>query len=302
MNALKNKNVKIAVTVLLSIALLYWGIEYLKGVNIFTPANFYYAKFESVDGLVEAAPVTVNGFKVGQIREIQYNFDENNVIVMLSMNKQMKIPVGSQVSIQSNITGAATLELQLSKNSTFLKVGDEIRGVNPPGLMDNVTDNVMPTVASILPKVDSIMTSLNTLLGSPHLAASVARLDAITAELAQSSRQLTMMMNSLNKSVPTVMTNVNGITSNLGDASGNINQFTTSLNKIPLDSTVNSLNKTVANLEQLSNQLNSPNSSLGLLLNDKSLYYDADHAITSLDSLLMDIKRNPKRYINIKVF
>lgn len=297
-----NKNVKIALTVIVSLGLLYWGIEYLKGINLFTPSNFYYAKFEKVDGLVEAAPVMVNGFQVGQVREISYDYEHNDIRVMLSMNKDLKIPEGSKVSVESNLTGASTLDLVLGSSKTFLKVGDEVKTEEQIGLMDKVTDNVLPTVAQILPKVDSIMASINTLLADPALTASVARLDLITADLAQSSRQLNQLVTQLNRSVPPMMNSVGDITTNLGSASGNINQLTTKLNQMPIDSTVQKLNATVDHMEQLTRNLNSPNSSLGLLLNDKSLYYDADHAITSLDSLLMDIKRNPKRYISIKVF
>ena len=98
------------------------------------------------------------------------------------------------------------------------------------------------------------------------------------------------------------MSNVNGITNNLTGASGNLTDFSASLKQMPLDSTINSLNATLANLQALSEQLNDKNSSLGKILNDRELYDNANHAIASLDSLLTDIKANPKRYINVKVF
>lgn len=302
MKSFLNKNVVIAITVIASMCLLYWGIEYLKGINIFKPANFYYAKFQKVDGLVEAAPITVNGFQVGQVREIKYDYDSNQISVMMSMNKDLKIPTGSSVAIESSLMGAATMSLHLSDNKSYYKVGDEIISYHPTGLMDKVSTEMMPQVTQILPKVDSIMGTVNGLVADPAVAASIARLDAITAELARSSQQLTLLMSNLNHSVPGVMNNVNGITNNLTGVTGNLNDVSHTLKTMPLDSTMNQINATIANLNGLSQQLNNPNSSLGMLLNDKTLYNNATHAIATLDSLLDDVKKNPKRYINVKVF
>lgn len=302
MKKLFNKNAKIALTIIVSLCLLYWGIEFLKGVNLFKPANFYIAKFDRVDGLIEATPVTVNGFQVGQVREITYDYSSNKITVMMSMNSNLRIPVGSSVAIQSGLLGSPSMVLTLADGQAYYKVGDEIPGVVPQGLMGKVKDEMLPDVAGILPKVDSIMGSVNSLVGDPALAAAIARLDEITAELSRSSHQLNMLLTSLNRSVPGVMSNVNGITSNLTGTTSNLNDFSMNLKSLPLDSTMAQVNATIANLNALSQQLNNPNSSLGMLLNDKQLYTNATNAVATLDSLLADIKKNPKRYINVKVF
>lgn len=302
MKSFFNKNVKIALTIIVSLALLYWGIEFLKGVNLFKPANFYYAKFDKVDGLIDAAPITVNGFQVGQVREIKYDYATNKISVMMSMNRDLKIPVGSSVSIQSGLIGSAGMELTLGDNKACYKVGDEIPSFVPQGLMDKVTSEVLPGVGGLIPKVDSIMTSVNGIVGNPALVAAVMRLDAITADLARSSQQLNTLLASVNKTVPGVMNNVNGITSNLTSTTSNLDEFSTTLKSMPLDSTMAQINATIANLNALSKQLNNPNSSLGMLINDKQLYTNATHAVASLDSLLEDVKKNPKRYINLHVF
>ena len=295
------KNVKIALTVLLGLVLLYWGINYLKGVNLLTPANHFYTEVESTDGLLEAAPITVNGFQVGQVREIKYDYEKNKITVMLAMNKEMKVPQGSTINMVSGLLGGASLVLNLG-GGPAMETGSYIPTTDVPGLMDNVKDNVVPMVSGMMPKVDSIVTSINMLAADPALAASLTRLDAITRQLQASAQQLTMLMNGLNRSVPGVMNNVNGITSNLTGASGNITDLSESLKQLPLDETLNKVNTTLANLQALSEQLNDKNSSLGKLMNDRELYDNANHAIASLDSLLTDVKQNPKRYINVKVF
>ena len=295
------KNVKIALTVLLGLVLLYWGINYLKGVNLLTPANHYYTEVESTDGLLEAAPITVNGFQVGQVREIKYDYEKNKITVMLAMNKEMKVPQGSTINMVSGLLGGASLVLNLGKGPA-METGSYIPTTDVPGLMDNVTENVVPVVSGMMPKVDSIVSNINLLTADPALAASLTRLDAITRQLQASAQQLTMLMNGLNRSVPGVLNNVNGITNNLTGASGNITDLSESLKQLPLDETMNKVNTTLANLQALSEQLNDKNSSLGKLMNDRELYDNANHAISSLDSLLNDVKANPKRYINVKVF
>lgn len=296
-----NKNVKIALTVLLGLVLLYWGINYLKGINLLTPSNHFYTELESTDGLLTAAPVTVNGYQVGQVREINYDYDKNKITVMLAMDKNMKVPEGSTLSMVSSLMGSKSMVLNMG-DGPALKNGSMIPISKVPGLMDNVSENIMPAINDVLPKVDSIMSNVNSLTGDPALAAALVRLDGITRQLQSSAQQLTILMNGLNRSIPGVMNNVSGITNNLSGASGNINDLSASLKQMPLDSTLNTLNATLANLKALSEQLNDKNSSLGKIMNDRELYDNANHAISSLDSLLMDIKANPKRYINVKVF
>ena len=108
-----SKEALIAITVIISLCILYFGIEYLKGINLFKPANFYYAKFEKVDGLAVSAPVTINGFQVGQVREINYDYEKNDISVLLSLNKDLRIPKESNVKLSVDMLGTAQLVLTL---------------------------------------------------------------------------------------------------------------------------------------------------------------------------------------------
>ena len=293
------KEVMIAVTVIISLCVLYFGIEYLKGINLFRPANFYYAKFERVTGLAVAAPVTINGFQVGQVREINYDYNDNQISVLLSLNKDLKIPKGSDVKLSVDMLGTAQLVMTLSDNTEYYNVGDEIPAGVMTGLMDALGDNLMPSVNKLLPKIDSILTNINNILANPALNNSVERLDGITADLKASSLQLSQLMN---RQVPSIMTNVHGITSNLNTTSANIKLVSEELKDMPLQQTVANANATMENLKALSENLNNKNSTLGMLMNDKALYKHLDDAVASLDTLLTDIQRNPKRYVTIKVF
>ncbi len=309
MNPTSKKNVLIGLTVVVSICILYWGIEYLKGINLLKPANFYYAKFEKVNGLTVASPVTVNGFKVGQVREITYDYDTNQISVELSFEKGLKIPDGSTITFSNELLGAAALQLNLGASKTYMEVGSVIPTQMQGGLMDKVGNDMMPALVSILPKVDSIVGSVNQILANPAIAASVTRCAAITRELAASSVQLTELMASLNKAIPGMVHNANGVLANanaltgdLRTTTGNLNTITGNLKELPLDTTLNRINATLANVQRLTAKLNNENSSLGMLLNDKKLYQNATSTVASLDSLLQDVKKHPKKYVTIKVF
>ena len=293
------KEVKIAIAVIISLAFLFWGIEYLKGINLFKPVNFYYVHFKNVDGLTDSAPVTVNGYQVGQVREIIYDYDTGNLRVLLSMDKSLRIPLKSEAVITSDVLGTAQIELNLSNNKEYYKVGDELVGTSEAGLMDNVSNELLPSVAAIMPKIDSLLTNLNKVVSNPALNKSLNRLDNITANLEKSSRQLSVVMG---HSVPGILDNVGGITKNIDAMTGDLKDVAASLKTLPLDSTMNYVNSTASNLKQITDKVNGRDSSIGLLLNDKGLYNHIDHTVLSLDSLFMDLKKNPKRYVTFKIF
>ncbi len=294
-----SKEVKIAITVIISLAVLFWGIEYLKGVNLFKPANFYYVEFKNVAGLTDSAPVTINGYQVGQVREINYDYETGSLVVLLGLEKELQIPVGSKAMLVTDMLGTAQIELDMAQNSTFYGVGDKIPGENAAGLMDAIGGELLPSVANLMPKIDSILTGLNAIVANPALQQSVTRLDGITANLEASSLQLSRMMN---ESMPVIMDNVEGVTCNLDSISGNLNAVSAELSKMPLDSTMVHIYNITSSLDEVTAKLNSTESSLGMLMNDRGLYDHIDSTVMSLDSLFVDIRKNPKRYVTIKVF
>ncbi len=300
MKKIFRKEFIIGFTAIAALAILYFGIEFLKGVNIFKASNYYYVNYTNVEGLAISAPVTVNGFKIGQVREINYQYDAaGSIMVELSLDKDMRLPEGTTAVLTTDLLGTASIVLDLGTDtSSTIDVGATIPGKQNPGLMGNVNNNILPSVESIFPKIDTLIGNLNAITGHPALTASISRLDAITTELETSSRQLNMILKSLSpitRDVKSITTNVDSMTINLVEVSNQISQAR-------LDSLIANLQSTSANLETLTRQLNDPNSSIGKLTNDPELYNNINATVVSLDSLFTDIKKNPKRYINIKVF
>ena len=292
------KEITISICVILSLCILFLGIDFLKGVNVFKPSNYYTASYTNVNGLAVSAPVTINGYKIGLVRSIEYQYDNpGHVGVEFSLDKELKLPVGSKAVIVCDMLGTATVQLILTDNKEFHNVGDEIIGETASGLMDNISNDLMPGVTNIFPKIDSLLTSINKLVSDPALETSVKRLDAITANL-----QATIVsLDKASKSLPKVMTNIEGVTDNVNTITGNFAVLSEELKNAPIDSTLMNIQQTTENLRLLTEELNNPNSSLGLLMNDPQLYNNLNNTVKSLDSLFIDIKKNPKRYINIKL-
>lgn len=300
MKKIFRKEVVIGFWVVVACVILFFGINYLKGINLFKAANYYYATYNNVQGLETSAPVMLNGYKIGLVRDIKYDFvHPGNVSVEMSLDKALKIPVGSTAVVSSDILGTATVTLKLaSAENGYYAVGDTLLSKSDAGLMGALSDGIMPAINSIVPKIDTLMIGLNNIVSNPSLTTSINRFDDITLQLNSSLVQLRGLLAQLGP----VAADVKSITSNVDTITGDLTSVSASLREIPVDSIVAELQATLANIHALTEQLNNPDSSVGKLLNDPALYDNVNATVNSLDSLFVDIKKNPKRYINIKVF
>lgn len=307
MNKLYSREVKIGASVLIALVALVFGINYLKGVNIFKAANYYYASYTNVTGLAQSAPVTLNGYKVGLVRDVAYEYDNpGHVRVELSLDRQLRLPEGTAAAIVTDMLGTSTIELRMGTSSKYIEVGQKIQGIEGAGLMDKVSTELMPTIMQIAPHIDSLVVALTTVASDPALLSSVKRLDVIMANLEKSTTQLDRALGNM----PAIMSNANSTMANVKEISANISQVSQALavlsedlKQMPLDSTLTHLNNITANLDEATEKLNSSNSSLGLLLNDPGLYNNINNSAAHIDSILIDLKKQPKRYIpSIKIF
>jgi phospholipid/cholesterol/gamma-HCH transport system substrate-binding protein len=289
----------IGLCVILALLILFFGIDYLKGINVFKAANYYYVSYTNVEGLSVSSPVTANGFKVGLVRDMAYEYDNpGHVKVEISLDKELKVPQGTKAKLVVDILGTATIALEMPQPaSSYCKVGDSLDGYIATGMMDNVTNDLLPSVASIMPKIDTLITSINTLVADPALAASIHRLDNITANLEATTAQLAKSTSTL----PTVMTSAKSAVGNVDAISSDLKVLSAELRDMPLDSTMQNVYASTIALRQMLASLQSKDSSLGMLMNDPALYNNLNNAVGSLDSLLIDVKKNPKRYISIKL-
>lgn len=289
-----SKEVKIALATIASGLLLFFGINYLKGINLVKPANYYYTNLTDVTGLAISTPVLLDGFKVGLVNEMAYNYGKpGHIIVELSLDSKLKIPKGSTATMEVGLLGDASIVLNLAKGTTdMLALGDTIDGGNASGLMDNISSNILPQLESMLPRIDSILIGLQAVVTSPAIHESLDQLSSTTRNLEQSSRQLAALMN---KDLPV-------ITKNLTTVSSDFTQVSSNLKGIDFQSTMSSVDQSAKNLETLTGSLNNKNSSLGLLMNDRSLYDNLANTAENANALMLDLKENPKRYVHFSIW
>lgn len=307
MKKLFSKEMIIGASVLLSLLILFFGIDYLKGINVFKSANYYTSSYTNVAGLAQSAPVTLNGFKVGLVRDIRYEYDNpGHVLVEFSLDKELKLPIGSKAAIITDMLGTSTVELRMASGDQYYEVGSRIEGVTPGGMMDKVSNEMLPSLMTIAPHIDSLIVALTAVATDPALVNSIKRLDNIMANLETSTGHLNEAMRgvpALVNSTNSTMANAVTISENLNKISASLAELSEDLKDMPLDSTMRNINRITAHLDLATEQLNSTNSTLGLLLNDPSLYNNISNSTAHLDSILIDLKKQPKRYIPpIKIF
>lgn len=307
---MKNE-VKIAIAAIFGLGLLFFGINYLKGVNILSPSNTYYVKFKDAQQLAVGNQIYANGYAVGNIRDLQFNYDTNDeVVAAIVLNNNVKLPKGTRAELVAPLMGGIVLNIIMGPNpSDVLAPGDTIIGAPHLGALDQVGD-IVPVVQEMLPKLDSILANINRLTADPALQRTLANAAEITENLKNTSAALDAMMAG---EVPNTLNNVEAFTSNLArvDLDGtvrNANGVMTNANTtvLSLNSTINDAQQLVGQLQRtlagVDQQLNGTQGSLGALLNDRSLYNNLNHTMQSADSLVTDLKAHPKRYVHFSIF
>jgi phospholipid/cholesterol/gamma-HCH transport system substrate-binding protein len=288
------KEAKIGIITIIGFILLYFGINYLKGINLFKPSNRYFVSFNNVKDVTVSSPVFVDGFKVGLVRSISYDYSTTDKIkVEISLEDEMRINKGSYVEIVRSFLGGAELHIHLNKYiNEYIKSEETLEGRMGGDMMGSVQNNIMPAFEKLLPKIDSILIGLQTLINNPALSQSLEHLERTTANLEVSSRQLNRL---LNTDVPVIMSDLKTVAHNFSGVSED-------LKNLDLQSTVRSINETLANLKITTDKLNSKDNSLGLLLNDNSLYFNLNETSLNASKLLLDLREHPKRYVHFSLF
>lgn len=290
------KEVKIAIVAIVGIVVLFYGLQFLKGLSIFANDDNYYVKFSDVSGVAASTPVYANGYKVGVVEEVIYDYTpQGKLIAVMGLNKQMRLPRGSRAEISSDLLGNIKINLLLGDDPiNMIAQGDTIPGGSEAGMMGKL-GAMMPAIEAMLPKLDSILSSLNTLLADPALQQTLHNVEGMTSNLDATSHELRSLSASLNREMPAMMQKTNGVLDNTQQLTGN-------LAAIDVAAMTASVNQTLANVNEMTRKLNSNEGTLGLLMRDASLYNHLSATAADADSLLIDLKAHPKRYVHFSVF
>ena len=294
------REIKIGILAAVCIFLLFFGLNFLKGVNIFSPTNSYHGTFVNLHNLEEQAAVYIRGHKVGQVDNIHYDFTRDSAFTVdISINRDIVLPQGTQMALVSDgLLSGMAIELQLPEQSTItndqlpIAKGSFIPTIYVPGLMESVQGELIAHVDAAIQSVDSLVVSLQLQVQGDHLKNTLSNVDRVTSDLTGVSADLKRVVNTR---VPTIVNNAD-------KAFANLNEITSDLQKADLAATVARVDTAVDGINTFIADVRSQEGTLGQLIYNKSLYDHIDATVVSADSLLVDLKAHPKRYVQVSVF
>lgn len=287
------QEIKIGITGIIALIILFLGIKFLKGTNLFSSSSIYYIQFSNAKGLSKSSNVYADGYNVGIVSDIIYDYDHpGSVLVEISTNKDLRIPKGSSAKLDEAVLGGCTLNMLLTTNLTdAYHPGDTIPGSDTQGMMAKAA-SMMPQIEQIVARVDTLIATLNRLTSDPNLPMIIRNAELVSENLVRSSEELNRLL----------VNNVPQLTTTFNRVGENAITLTDRLNSLNLQATMDSVNMTISSVHQMMDQIQSPEGTLGLLMKDPSLYNNLNHTVQSADSLVTDLKTHPKRYVHFSVF
>ena len=288
-----SREVKIGAAFVVALALLYFGVNFLKGSSVFSRYNTYYTVLRNSSGLGSSSAITVNGYRVGTVSNVEYDYAvPNRIVVALRVTESLRVPKGSRAVIVNSLMDGASISLSLAQGAECYADGDTIVSVVSHGLMSEVENVMLPQINAMVPKVDSLITALTALVSNPALVNSLNNVESISRKLDYTADELNRIFHD---ELPLLMSNLQG-------TADNMNSITSDLSTIDFAQTMAQVDSTIINLQALSVALRSDQSSVGRLLNDTTFYNNLNSVCTNANALIEDVKAHPSRYINISVF
>ncbi|MBQ5663774.1 MAG: MCE family protein [Bacteroidaceae bacterium] len=293
MKKIFSREVLIGAAGILAILIIYFLINFFKGINLFKADNHYYVKFPDVCQLVNSSPVFINGYSVGNVRNINYDYENpGNIVVTIEIDERMKVPAGSYATITTHMLGGTDISLVLGESSNILAPGDTIAGFPDKGIATVASEKILPAFDKMMPKLDSILGNLNTLLSNPALSNTVDNAAVLTEELKKTTAGINKL---LAKDVPAITERMIKLEDDMIAVSGQ-------LKEVNYKSLASQLENTLSNIEQLTLVLNSKEGTMGLLLNDTTLYRNLCTTCEQAEALLQNLREEPKRYVHFSLF
>ena len=282
----------IGVLGIIAILIIYLLINFFKGINIFSTGEKYYVKFSNIGEIVNTSPVFINGYKVGHVSNVIYNFNNpDEVYVEMHLDNQLQMPVGSVALINTKLLGSSTISLALGNGNTMIQPGDTLEGRMNTGAMDEAGE-MLPKITAMLPKLDSILVSLNSTLANPAINKSVNNIETLTAEL---NNTATLLNSVLKNEIPVAADKLIKIEDDLLKMSAQ-------LSEVDYNKLIGSLEASLNNIQEITTALNNGEGTAGMLLKDDALYNKLNNTAEAATLLLEDLKQNPKRYVHFSVF
>ncbi|SKB34524.1 MlaD family protein [Daejeonella lutea] len=302
---------KVGVLAAVAIAILIIGYSFLKGNDVFSSENEFYARYDRVDGLAISKPVLVNGYQIGRVSDLTLQ-PNGQILAQFKIDPEYAIPKNTIAKLEStDLLGGKAIVFELGTGSDFAKDGDTLNA----NIQKNLTDQIEPIqkkAEQIIARMDSVLTSVNATL-SPEFQRNFDRSFASIARTLETMEGTTKTVDGLVTSqsvkIAAIMSNLESITGNFKNNNAKITNIMSNFEKLSDDvakanfaQTIAEANKAVADLQVIVNKVNTGQGTLGQLINDEKMYNNLNNAAANLDKLMIDLKANPKRYVSFSVF
>ncbi|WP_405252306.1 MlaD family protein [Dokdonia sp. Asnod3-C12] len=298
-----SKEIKTAILVIAALLLVIFGYNYLKGNNLLDKSKILYAKYDNVEGLAPSSQVTINGLPVGRVMSIDFADSSGKLVVKFVVEKDFEFSNNSLARVYGGgLIGGKSLAIVPSyEKGRNAKSGDTLPGEMGEGIMELVNERLTPLqnqVEKVIGDTDSLLVNVNSVLDRDTRA----NLRDAIANFTAASREMKGISKSVNGLLASNQDKLDRTITSLDKMSGNFATLSDSLSKIQMGTMVADLEKTIADFQELSNKLNSPEGTVGKLLNDDQLYLNLDRTANQMGDLLQDMKLNPKRYVHFSLF
>lgn len=312
-----SKEVKVGIVTTVAIGCFLYGFNFLKGKNLFSTQRKFYAVYSDIDGLVEADPLLINGFKIGMVGDIELFPDTTGrLIVTLIVKDDIQIPKTSIAKVvSSGLLSEKAVQLILGKNMIYAESGDTLLSAQEDNLKQAVNKTIAPLqqkANSLISSIDSVMTVVQEVLNDKtrkNLTNSFESIRQALSSLETTSYRLDTMVVAEKAKISNILSKVNILASTLSNNSANlsniINNFSNisdSLAKSNIASAINNADVALSQAASIFTKINKGEGTMGMLVNNDSLYRKLDSSAAELDKLLEDLRLNPERYVQLSVF
>ena len=304
-----NREVKIGIVSIVVIFILILGVSYLKGTNIFKNNITLYGLYQNIDGLQIGAPVSVSGYKVGSVTNIDLlTKKNNNLLVTVNIERELVIPKESILKIvNQDLMGTKGVRLIFSDNSINVISGDTLNSSLESSLQEEVNAQILPfkrKAEELIVSIDSVMMIITAVLNKDarkDLSKSIESLGETFSLMSSSMKKVDGIIDDNEEKISNIIFNLESILNNIEGSNTNVNNILSNISLISDSLSNSNLTSLINNFNLLMTQINSKEGSAGLLVHDDKLYHNLEKTIKELSELVKDIKDNPKRYINFSL-
>jgi phospholipid/cholesterol/gamma-HCH transport system substrate-binding protein len=313
-----SKEIKIAIVFIVGMALLYWGINFLKGRDIFNKERVFYAVYPQINGLVKANPVLLNGFRIGQVKDIYVHPDNSGkIIVEFSVtNNDVQVPINSVAKLYSSgLLSSMAIELKIGNSTIMAEDGDTLNTYVQATLTEEVNVQFQPIkqkFETVMLSIDSVLVIIISVFNENtrrNLEQSFESIRLTINNLEHTTYNLDTLLSSQRGNLASIIRSVESISNNIKNNNdkitniiNNFSNITDTIAKSNIASAIDNADKSLKQFSDIMEKINRGEGSLGMLVNNDSLYNNLNNSSKELNELIEDIKLNPRRYLNFSVF